>query len=103
VLSRGNHAPLAQHIDKRLLVRLAHDALLRNLAGLEVMQHMAERARRLDVCDAMAARVLFDDDAALEESRHVARRGNGRDGVGVVVDEENGVAGLGLLEACEGC
>jgi hypothetical protein len=103
VLSRGNHTALAQHIDKRLLVRLAHDALFRNLAGLEVMQHMAEGARRLDVGDAMAARVLFHDDAALEERGHVARRGNGRDGVGVVVDEENGVARLGLLETCGGC
>jgi len=47
----------------------------------------------------MASGVLCQDDGAGEELGHVLCAGEGRDGVGVGVYEEDGVLGLCLLEA----
>jgi hypothetical protein len=48
----------------------------------------------------VAGRVLHQDGAAFEESRHVFCAGERGDGVGVCVDEEDRDASFGLLEAC---
>jgi hypothetical protein len=48
----------------------------------------------------VAGRVLNQDGAAFEESRHVFCAGERGDGVGVCVDEEDRDASFGLLEAC---
>jgi hypothetical protein len=47
----------------------------------------------------MTTRVLDDNAAALEEGGHALGRGERADGVCVCVEEEEGGAGLGLLEA----
>jgi hypothetical protein len=42
---RKIHVPLRDTVDQRLLIRLAHGAVLGNLTSLEVLDQMSQRAR----------------------------------------------------------